>query len=67
MSKYEVEVYELYTTTYEVEASSLSDAINNFLYGEGSLLDDSTEYIQMAERYAGPDLIDGIRSVSEID
>lgn len=67
MSKYEVEVYELYSTTYEVEASSFSEAIDNALDGEGSILDDSTEYIEMADRYAGPDLIDGIRSVRKAD
>jgi hypothetical protein len=67
MPKFIVEFYELHAQMYEVEAESKEDAINGALNGEGTALDNASEYIGVADRYYGyagtKQLPDGIRSV----
>lgn len=53
MKKFRIEVYELHSATYEVEAESLAKAVKKINDGEGEL--QSTEYIEVAESY-GMDL-----------
>lgn len=63
--KYRIEVYELHSQAYEVEADSREEAIEAALGGEGTILDKELDYIEMAERYSREGLPDGIRSVEE--
>ena len=51
MPKYYVEQYELYYSTYAVEADSAAKAVEAQLNGEGELVDDSNEYLEAAEMY----------------
>jgi hypothetical protein len=70
MAKYVVEVYELHCSLVEVEAKSIFEAVDKVSAGEGVNRDDSTEYIEVADRYHGIQdgllLPAGIRSV-ELD
>jgi hypothetical protein len=66
MAKYHIEFYELHAQTYEVEANSKEEAIENALGGEGTCLDNELHYIEVADRYNGEGLPDGIRKVVEV-
>jgi hypothetical protein len=48
---YTIEQYELHSMKYEVEAKSEAEAIFKLLNGEGKPLDDSLDYIEVAEDY----------------
>lgn len=65
MPKYHVEVYELYAQVYEVEADSEDAAIEAYMDGEGTALDDALDYIETADKYSRDGLPDSIRSVEE--
>lgn len=49
MPAYEIEQYELHVTTYRVEADDPADAIVKVLDGEAVPVDDSHEYVEIAE------------------
>jgi hypothetical protein len=53
MKKFRIEVYELHSATYEVEAESLAKAVKKINDGEEEL--QSTQYLEDAESY-GMDL-----------
>lgn len=65
MARFVIEVYELHKSDYVVEANSKEEAIQKYNNGEADQVDDSTEYIEVAERYHGDFCPDGIRSVEE--
>jgi len=48
---YVIEQYELHTTRFMVVADSPALAIEKLLDSEGSVIDDSTKYIGVADRY----------------
>ena len=49
MPSYQIEQYELHTMTYRVEAGDPADAIVKLLDGEAEPVDDSQEYVEIAE------------------
>ena len=49
MPNFEIEQYELHSMKYRVEADSRAEAIKKLLHGEGQPVDDSLEYIGIAE------------------
>lgn len=49
MAIFKVEQYELWSQSYEVEASSKAEAIVKILQGQGEVLDNMLEYIQTCE------------------
>lgn len=65
MARFIIEVYELHTSEYAVEANSREEAIQKYNDGEAESVDNTTDYLQVAERYHGDFCPDGIRSVEE--
>ena len=51
MPKYHVQQYELHYSTIEVEADSDARAVEAVLSGSGERLDDSSEYLEVADMY----------------
>ena len=51
MPVYEIEQYELHSSMYRVEANSEAEAIAKLLYGEADPVDDSLEYIEVADDF----------------
>jgi hypothetical protein len=51
---YEIEQYELHTMKYRVEAGSEAEAIQNLLEGEGETVEETQEFIEVADRYGLP-------------
>ena len=51
MPVYEIEQYELHTQTYRVEANSRAEAIVKLLDGEADPVDNSLEYIEVADDF----------------
>ncbi len=51
MPVYEIEQYELHSSKYRVEANSEAEAIAKLLYGEADPVDDSLEYIEVADDF----------------
>lgn len=51
MPKYVIEVYELHTSCFKVEASSKEEAIVKYQKGESDYQDGSIDYIQIADSY----------------
>jgi len=51
MPVYEIEQYELHTSKYRVEADSEAEAIVKLLDGEADPMDDSLEYIEVADDF----------------
>jgi len=49
MPVFRIEQYELHSQTYFVEADSEADAISNLLDGNGEPMDDSQEFVEVAE------------------
>jgi hypothetical protein len=49
MPTFEIEQFELHVTTYRVEADDPADAIVKLLDGEAEPVDDSQEYVEIAE------------------
>ena len=54
MPTYEIEQYELHTSKYRVEANSTGDAIAKLFAGEGEPVDQSLEFIEVADDYGLP-------------
>ena len=54
MPQFEIEQYELCITKYQVEASSEAEAIAKLLNGEADAIDNSQEYIEVADDYGLP-------------
>jgi type III secretion system FlhB-like substrate exporter len=68
MPTYEIEQYELHTMKYRVEAEDEAHAIAKLLNGEADPMDNSLEYIEVADDYGLPvdenrDLVDQLRSL----
>ena len=49
MPNFEIEQYELHSVTYRLEAKNEAEAIKRLLDGEATQIDDSQEYIEIAE------------------
>jgi hypothetical protein len=49
MPTYEIEQYEICLTKYRVEASSEGEAVAKLLDGEADAIDNSHEYVEIAE------------------
>ena len=54
MPTYELEQYELHVTKYRVEATDEGEAVAKLFAGEADPMDNSTEYIEVAEDYGMP-------------
>lgn len=54
MPVYEIEQYELHTTKFRVEAASEAEAIKKLFDGEAEAVDNSQEYIEVAEDFGLP-------------
>jgi hypothetical protein len=54
MKTYEIEQYELHTMRYRVEANTEAEAIAKLFQGEGEAVDNSLEYIEVAEDFGMP-------------
>jgi len=63
MPMYEIEQYELHVSKYRVEAKSDADAITKLFNGEADLVDNSTEYIEVADDLGMP--VDENRKLAE--
>jgi type III secretion system FlhB-like substrate exporter len=68
MPTYEIEQYELHTMKYRVEAEDEAHAIVALLNGEADPMDNSLEYIEVADDYGVPvdenrDLADQLRNL----
>ena len=68
MSTCEIEQYELHTIKYRVEASTEAEAIKKLCDGGGEAVDNSQEYIEVAEDFGLPveenrELADELRSL----
>jgi len=68
MPTYEIEQYELHTMKYRVEAEDEAHAIAKLLNGEADPVDNSLEYIEVADDYGVPvdenrDLADQLRNL----
>jgi hypothetical protein len=65
---YEIEQHELHTTKYRVEAEDEAHAIAKLFNGEADPVDNSLEYIEVADDYGKPvdenrDLADQLRNL----
>lgn len=54
MPTFEIEQYELHALKYRIEAKNEADAIVKLFNGEAEPVDDSLEYIEVAEDYGMP-------------
>ena len=68
MPKFEIEQYEIHVAKYRVVAKTEAEAISKLFGGEAEPLDDSTEYIEVAEDIGLPvdeyrDLAEGLRDL----
>jgi hypothetical protein len=54
MPTFEIEQYELHAMKHRVEAKNEADAIAKLFNGEAEPVDDSLEYIEVAEDYGMP-------------
>ena len=54
MPIFEIEQYELHTAKYRVEAKNEAQAIARLFNGEADLMDNSLEYIEVADDYGMP-------------
>ena len=54
MPTYQIEQYELHVTKYRIEADDETEAIAKLFAGEADPMDNSTEYIEVAEDYGMP-------------
>jgi hypothetical protein len=51
---FEIEQYELHTERYRVEANSEAEAITRLFNGEADPVDNSLEYVEVADEYGLP-------------
>lgn len=63
MPIYEIEQYELHAMKFRVEASSKAEAIAKLFGGEGEAVDNSLEYIEVAEDFGLP--VEGHQELAE--
>lgn len=63
MPVYEIEQYELHTQTYRVKAASEAEAIVKVLDGEADPVDNTLEYVEVAEDFGMP--VDDNRGLAE--
>ena len=68
MPQFEIQQYEIHTMTYQVEASNEAEAIVKLLDGAAEPVDDSLDYIEVAEDVGlpvdrHPELADQLRSM----
>jgi len=63
MPVYEIEQYELHTTKYRVEADSEAQAIAKLFNGEADPVDNSLDFIEVADDYGLP--VDQNRDLAE--
>lgn len=68
MPKFRIEQYEIHTMAYEVEAATEADGVCKVLNGMAIPVDDSQEYIEVADDYGLPadkhrELADELRSL----
>ena len=54
MTTFVLEVYELHTEKYKIEANSKAEAVQKFMDGEGDVINDSLEYIEQDETRGMP-------------
>lgn len=54
MPLYEIEQYELHTSTFRVEAANEAEAIAKLLDGEAASVDNSQSFIEVAEDFGLP-------------
>jgi len=54
MPVYQIEQYELHTQTYRVEATTEAEAIVKLLDGEADPVDNTLEYVEIAEDFGMP-------------
>ena len=54
MPQYEIEQYELHCMKYIVEADSEAEAVRMVLEGDADAVDNSLEYIEIADEYGIP-------------
>ena len=54
MPTYELEQYELHVTKYRVEATDKGEAVAKLFAGGADPMDNSTEYIEVADDYGMP-------------
>jgi len=54
MPTFEIDQYELHATKYRVKANSEGEAVAKLLAGEGELVDQSQEFIEVADNYGLP-------------
>jgi hypothetical protein len=50
MARFIIEVYELHTSEYAVEANSREEAIQKYNDGEAESVNNTTDYLQVAEK-----------------
>lgn len=63
MPNYEIEQYELHTMRYRVEAATEAEAVVKLFGGEGKAVDNSLEFIEVAEDLGLP--VDGHQELAE--
>ncbi len=63
MPMFQIEQYEVHTQTYKVEADSEADAIVKILDGAAEPVDDSLDYIEVAEDLGLP--VDECRELAD--
>ena len=63
MAVFEIEQYELFIQRYQVEATNQAEAVEKLLAGEADPVDNSTEYIEVADNYGLP--VDQNRDLAE--
>lgn len=54
MPTYDIEQYELHVQRYRIEADDEADAIGKLFLGEGDLVDNSLEFVEIADDYGMP-------------
>lgn len=54
MPLYEIEQYEIHTVRFQVEAASEADAIAKLFVGEAEVIDNSMQFIELAEELGMP-------------
>jgi len=51
MPRYQIEAYELYSCTYDVDAEDAASALIAFRKGEGTVVENSMTYLEPADEY----------------
>lgn len=51
MAEYIIEQYELHAQQWSVEADSEAEALEKFLEGDASMIEDGCDYVEVADEY----------------